>query len=207
MKIICLFFIALLSACSNLRHSSTYFETLTMTEQPIIPGTFSVETSDNGFAHFYENFIAENLIIRMQKRGWIYKENNPEYVLKIGFGSDTAQRSFSSIANTMAISSTYDVITNKYVDVSLYKKENLVFKLYIKDNQISASIDISNLVIPIIDQELQTKNAYQKHIYSCNIKSSNDKKNISAECYTDTQKYKAKTLNIMKTKIISNPYE
>lgn len=201
--------ISALCACS-----SAYFrnyEVSTHSEQPVIAGTIAavVDTDRN---YFYEKYLTDELIKKMETRGWKRVPlKQAEYALSVSLGIDTISQTTAFWYDSFAGSQTQSIVIGKYIDFDLYspktKEPKISGRIYINSNE--DFLNMINDTLPLIDKELQTKNAYQHHVWMCEYDENKNKSN----CYMEPVNpqfpmsgREEKTLKTHKTKIIKHPY-
>lgn len=201
--------ISALCACSS-THFRNY-EVSTHSEQPVIAGTIAAVV-DTDRDYYYEKYLTDELIKKMETRGWKRVPlKQAEYALSVSLGIDTISQTTAFAYESVASAQTQNIVVGKYIDFDLYspktKEPKISGRIYINSNE--DFLNMINDTLPLIDKELQTKNAYQHHVWMCEYDENENKSN----CYMEPVNpqfpmsgREEKTLKTHKTKIIKHPY-
>lgn len=209
-KAVVIFLTWALTGCAAVRN----YQTATFSSLNIIPDTVTADVNFfekgedfqkkrrrelNG-RYFYDKFLADELIKRMEKRGWKRaSDKNAEYALNISL---TDEESDSA-----------GIVTYfKGIVYALYKTKDrtpVIMGGIANDSSDLHDLDFINEALPIIDKELQSKNAYQRHLWTC---SDNRNEASRTECYMEeinpdfpSEYIEIKNMNYLKTRLVSEP--
>lgn len=206
--------------------SSTYsrnYEAIMYSEQPVTTGTIAaVVATDRDY--YYEKYLTDELIKKMETRGWKRAPlKQAEYALSVSVGHETPLQAAATKRNkdaSVAVGHENDInvisedtgkiITGNFIDLDIYDQKTKTPKISMQiRSSDTRTLDMMNDALPILDKELQAKNAFLYHVWTCEFDEINNKSN----CYMEpvnpqipTSGREEKTLKTHKAKIIKHPY-